>query len=73
LDKKEWNEKVHRCPKAAEGFEPYHKWIAINKSINPGSESVSMLMCGICFHEVNISEAFKHRDVFKTSQNPGTS
>lgn len=60
-----WNEKASRCPKAAEGFEPYHKWIPVSTSISPTSQNVNMIMCGVCFHEVNLSEAFKHRDCFK--------
>lgn len=60
-----WIHRSSRCPKAEEGFEPYHKWIPISKFISPQSESVMMIMCGVCFHEVNISEAFKHREQLK--------
>lgn len=62
----DWNDKACRCPKAAKGFEPYHKWMPISKVKSAGSETVTMIMCGICFHEVNITEAFKHRDNLKT-------
>lgn len=61
-----WNEKSSRCPKAAESFEPYHKWIPISYSKSAGNISVQTLMCGVCFHEVNITEAFEHRDCFKS-------
>jgi len=62
----QWNERSSRCPKAAEGFEPYHKWIVTSTVITPTSQTVTMIMCGICFHEVNLSEAFQHRDCFKS-------
>lgn len=61
----DWNQKASRCPKAAEGFEPYHKWIPAGYSVTPTSKNLTMVMCGICFHEVNLSEAFQHRDCFK--------
>lgn len=61
----DWNEKSARCPKAAEGFEPYHKWIPVSTTVTQSSHTVQMVMCGICFHEVNLSEAFQHRDCFK--------
>ena len=61
-----WIEQSSRCPKAAPGFEPYHKWISINKILTPHAEIVTGIMCGICFYEVVISEAHKHRDCFKT-------
>ena len=61
-----WPEKACRCPKSAEGFDPYHKWIPISYSKSAGNVSVQTLMCGICFHEVNITEAFQHRDCFKS-------
>lgn len=61
-----WNEKASRCPKAAEGFEPYHKWIVVSTRVSASSQTVSMVMCGVCFHEVNLTEAFTHRDCFKT-------
>lgn len=61
----DWNEKACRCPKAAEGFEPYHKWIPISTSMTPKGSTVTMVMCGICFHEVNLAEALQHRDCFK--------
>lgn len=63
-----WPEKACRCPKAAEGFEPYHKWIPISSIKTNTSETVTMVMCGICFHEVNLTEAFQHRDCFKKSK-----
>ena len=63
-DCSDWVEKSSRCPRAAEGFEPYHKWIPVSTQ----NGNVSMLMCGICFHEVNIAEAFEHRDCFSKSE-----
>jgi hypothetical protein len=62
-----WNEKASRCPKAAEGFEPYHKWFTVSKQKTATSEFISTIMCGICFHEVNITEAYEHRDCIKPS------
>lgn len=62
----DWNRKSSRCPKAAEGFEPYHKWIPVSKTMSASSEHVTVVMCGICFHEVNFSEAYVNRDCFKT-------
>jgi hypothetical protein len=64
-----WSEMVARCQKAAEGFEPYHKWVVISKQKTPTSEFVNTIMCGICFSEVNISEA----RTFRTSENPDIS
>ncbi len=62
----DWNKKASRCPKVAEGFEPYHKWIPISTTKSSTSSTVTMLMCGICFHEVNLAEAFQYRDCFKS-------
>lgn len=59
---KDWCQKVRRCPEAAEGFEPYHKWISISKTVTAQAQQVTGLMCGICFQEVIVSEAHKHRD-----------
>ena len=63
---KKWNDQSSRCPKAAEGFEPYHKWIPIYTSGTASMTVVTGLMCGICFHEVVVSDAHRHRDCFKT-------
>jgi hypothetical protein len=63
---KKWNDQSSRCPKAAEGFEPYHKWIPVSSIITPHMTAVTGLMCGICFHEVVVSDAHRHRDCFKT-------
>lgn len=65
-DCENWNDKASRCPKAAEGFEPYHKWIPAAYSKSAGNVTLQMLVCGVCFHEVNLSEAFQHRDCFKS-------
>lgn len=58
----EWYKRYSRCPLAAEGFEPYHKWQPVSTVKTSGSESVMMLMCGICFCELSLSEINKHRD-----------
>lgn len=63
---KKWNDQSSRCPKAAEGFEPYHKWIVVSTIATPRSSIATGLMCGICFHEVVVSDAHRHRDCFKT-------
>jgi hypothetical protein len=60
-----WNKRAKVCPKALPGYSPYHQWIPISKVKTPTSEIVTVLMCGVCFHEVNISDAYKHRDCFK--------
>ncbi len=62
----EWCNKATRCPQAEEGFEPYHKWIVTSKVKTQSSESATMIMCGICFHEINLSEAHKHRDLLSS-------
>jgi hypothetical protein len=59
---KDWCKKMSRCKMAAEGFEPYHKWQPINYTMTNRSKHVMTLMCGVCFQEVNIEEAHKHRD-----------
>lgn len=64
-DCENWVNRAARCPLAAEGFEPYHKWIPVSTKIASGSEQVRMLLCGVCFHEVNLKEAFTHRRCFK--------
>jgi len=61
----EWNNKVSRCPKAAEGFEPYHKWIVSESDITSWSNRARILTCGVCFHEVDISDVSKYRDCVK--------
>lgn len=61
----EWNMRSERCPKAEPGFEPYHRWFPVSKQKTATSEFVSTIMCGICFHEVNVAEAYEHRDCFK--------
>lgn len=69
-ESKAWMEKNSRCKLAAPGFEPYHKWIDY---IRGTSGTLNMLICGICFEEVIISDAHRHRDKATTSQNPDTS
>ena len=69
-ENKKWNEQSSRCPKAAKGFEPYHKWIPVYRS---KSNNVTGLMCGICFHEIIVSDAHRYRDCFKTEQTLDTS
>ena len=62
IDKKKWNDDFSRCKRADEKFEPYHKWFVISKIRTPGAEIVTGIMCGVCFHELMISEAHKYRD-----------
>ncbi len=66
MNSEDWNEQASRCPRAADGFEPYHKWIAIHTKLTPTTKIVTGLMCGVCFHEVVVADAHKHRDCFKT-------
>lgn len=63
----EWADKAERCQRAEDGFEPYHKWIPISTSKSSGGENVETLMCGICFYEINITEAFKNRTIYDIS------
>lgn len=63
MDEIKWKTKAYRCWKTEPGFEPYHQWIPISHQKSTSSDSVTLLMCGICFHEINISEAYAFRDV----------
>ncbi len=63
---KDWSDRAARCSRAAEGFEPYHKFMPISTMVAGRSEIVTTIMCTICFHEINVSEAHKYRDGFKS-------
>ena len=58
MDKsEEWRDKAQKCSLANER----HEWIPIAWRLSQQSKHVSTMMCGKCFHEINISEAFEHR------------
>lgn len=59
----EWCEKSSRCPQAAQGFEPYHKWFILSTSQTKTAMNVTEIMCGVCFHKVHIQDCHKHRDL----------
>lgn len=59
-----WREEAYECPKQA--GKP-HSWHTIAKTTmagktGKGSEHATMLMCGACFHVINLHEAFKHKE-----------
>jgi hypothetical protein len=56
----EWRKKALNCQYGPETIN-YHDWIPIAYHINQFSKNVSTMMCGKCFHEINISEAFENR------------
>ncbi len=58
-ESKKWRDKAHYCIWSAE-IEP-HQWIPISWTLSEKGKHVQMLMCGKCFHEINVSEAFEHR------------
>jgi len=60
----DWCKEMSRCKQAAQGFEPYHKWIVISEVNTERSRSVTGLMCGVCFKEMIVSDAHRHRDNF---------
>jgi hypothetical protein len=53
---KAWRQKAYRCHK---GKDSRHSWIATSKVISAGSEHVTTLMCGDCFHQINVSDIHK--------------
>ncbi len=53
---KAWRKKAYRCHK---GKDSRHTWIATSKVITPSSEHVTTLMCGDCFHTLNVSDIHK--------------
>lgn len=57
-----WITSASRCNRAAEGFEPYHKWIVLSEIVTQTSRITTGIMCGVCFQQVELSEAHKHRD-----------
>ncbi len=52
LKKKEWKKKAYTCERRREG----HSWMPISKITTKTAEHVSMIMCGHCFHFVNIPD-----------------
>lgn len=63
---KDWCREMSRCSQTAAGFEPYHKWIPISNVGGGNSTHVTGLMCGVCFKEMIISDAHRHRDAFSS-------
>ena len=53
---KDWQAKSYRCHKRkAEG----HTWYPVSKTKTEQSEHVTVMMCGHCFHIINVSEVHK--------------
>ena len=62
----DWFKKAHKCPLAKDPYSPGHKWIPIAKQVTTNAEHVTMLLCGVCFHHINVSdvwEGVKEKDV----------
>ena len=53
---RKWREKAMNCP-----ISNTHTWLPISWRVTKESKHVGSLMCLRCFHEINISEAFKYR------------
>ena len=58
-ESEKWRAKAHYCNWSS-APEP-HQWIPIAWTVSDKAKHVSTMMCGKCFHEINISEAFRHR------------
>ena len=62
-----WLAKAQHCSSAPQG---YHEYIPISWQLTERTKHVGTLMCVRCFHEINISEAFKHRTKLSVVSHP---
>lgn len=58
-DSEVWLEKATNCPTSL--INGRHELIPISWTRTERTEHVQMLMCLRCFHEINISDAFRYR------------
>lgn len=59
--KNNWQNKALNCVQSLHG----HELIPISWAMTPTSKHVKMLMCTLCFHEINIAEAFECRPMLE--------
>lgn len=57
-DQDEWLEKAKKCP---DNESKSHSYIPITWTKSDTSKHVKVLMCTLCFHEINISDCFRYR------------